>query len=130
MKYKYPYLKFRNQFYPLVPLKICSGKRYVNTFALVDSGASICLFKPEIANHLGIEVEEGEEILLEGISGKISIYLHKVTIQIGIDKFDATVGFSEEYTASFNLIGRKDFFDRFIISFNEKNKKLELLNVK
>lgn len=71
MKYEYPYVKFRNQYFPLIPLRIEFQKKHLNTFALVDSGASISLFKPEIATQLGIRIEKGKEILLEGISGKI-----------------------------------------------------------
>lgn len=126
MKYEYPYVKFRNQYFSLVPLKVEFKKRHINTLALVDSGASISLFKPEIATQLGIEVEKGKEILLEGISGKISIYLHQVLLQVGKIRFVATIGFSEEYTASFNLIGRKDFFHQFSITFDETRRRIKL----
>lgn len=126
MKYEYPYVKFRNQCFPLIPLRIEFQRKHLNTLALVDSGASISLFKPEIAIQLGIEVEKGKEILLEGISGKISIYLHRVSFQVGEKRFVATVGFSEEYVASFNLIGRKDFFANFLITFDEGRRKVKL----
>lgn len=126
MKYEYPYVKFRNQYFPLVPLKIKFKRKFINTLALVDSGASISLFKPEIATQLGIEVEKGKETLLEGISGKISIYLHQVLLQVEKIKFLTTISFSEEYTASFNLIGRKDFFNHFSITFDERKRRIKL----
>ena len=126
MKYEYPYVKFRNQYFPLIPLRIEFQKKHLNTLALVDSGASISLFKPEIATQLGIRIEKGKEILLEGISGKISIYLHQVSFQVGEKRFVATIGFSEEYTASFNLIGRKDFFTYFLITFDERRQRIKL----
>ena len=126
MKYKFNYLKLRNQYFPIIPIKLVSKNNLVYTSALIDSGASICLFKSEIANQLGINLEKGKEILLEGISGKISIYIHSVSVEIENTKHIIPIGFSDEYTASFNLIGRKGFFDKFQINFNEKHLLVEL----
>ena len=40
--------------------------------------------------------------------------------------FNCKIGFSAEYTASLNLIGRDNFFEHFLITFNESNRKLLL----
>jgi hypothetical protein len=39
--------------------------------------------------------------------------------------FDAAIGFSKQLGIGFNIIGRKDVFERFIVCFDEKEKFVE-----
>ena len=117
--YQFPYIKFHGKFYPLVPLTLRRGRYFVNTFALVDSGASISMFRPEIAKALHLPVKLKSGMRLDTASGRVNISVTKVGIEIEDTKFQAQVGFSHAYAASFNIIGREGFFHRFSICFNE-----------
>ena len=55
--YQFPYVRFLGKFYPLIPIALSRGPKSVNTFALLDSGASISVFRPEIAEALDIPSE-------------------------------------------------------------------------
>ncbi len=126
MKYGHSYLKIKNRFFPLIPIKLVSNKNIIDTLAYLDSGASISLFRIDIANQLDIDTESGEKIHLEGISGKITVYIHKLKIIVDDIEFILKVGFSEEYVASFNLLGRDNFFTKFLITFDEIKRKIVL----
>ena len=86
-------------------------------WALIDSGATVSIFRAEIAEALGIEIEKGEEIWLGGVGGHIKGYLHEVKIEAAGRKFLCPIVFSREYFVSFNLLGRQEFFKRFKIVF-------------
>ena len=126
MKYEYPYLKLRERFFPIIPIKLVSNDIIVDTLAYLDSGASVSLFRIDIANHMDIDIENGEKIQLEGISGKIIVYIHKLKIIVSDLEFILRIGFSEEYVASFNLLGRDNFFAKFLITFDEIKRKIIL----
>lgn len=114
------------QFFPVVPLRLKFGKKVIDSSALIDSGATISIFRTELAEGLGIEIEKGEEVYLTGVGGRIKGYLHKLKIETAGKKFFCPIIFSHEYMVSFNLLGRESFFKNFIIIFNEKEKKIEL----
>jgi hypothetical protein len=99
----------------------------VNTFALIDSGASISMFRPEIAKALHLPMKMRQGMRLDTASGRVDIAVVKVGIEIERTKFQARIGFSHTYAASFNIIGRESFFHRFSICFNEVMKTVILV---
>ena len=57
-----------------------------------------------------------------GDGGFIPIYIHKLDINLDNYKFSATVGFSERLGVEFNLLGRKDFFEKFDVTFSDSKR--------
>ena len=113
-------------FFPAIPLKIFKDEKFLPTIALIDSGATISIFRPDIAKYFGLEIETGEEIFLGGVGGRIKGYIHKLKINTGGKQFLLPIVFSQEYHVSFNLLGRDTFFENFLITFDERNLKLKL----
>lgn len=76
----------------------------------------------EVASLLGINYTKGERRLtMVGDGSSIPIYVHKVAVRIGDIWVKTTIGFSPQLGASINLLGQKDIFDRFDVTFS-KNK--------
>ena len=125
--YTFPYVRFHGKFYPLVPLTLKKGKTEVGTFALLDSGASISVFRPEIAKTLGIKPKKRGRMRLGTANGGVQIHTEKVGVAIEKTAFTARIGFSERYAANFNIIGREGFFTKFSICFNEIMKTVILV---
>jgi hypothetical protein len=113
--------------FPVVPLSLKSGNKKKEFFALVDSGATISIFRSEVADSLEIEVNGGKEIYLGGVGGRIKGYIHKLEIEIAGKQFICPVVFSSEYLVSFNLLGRASFFKQFRITFEEKDNRVTLV---
>lgn len=115
-----------SQFFPIVPLRLSLKTKKIDSSALVDSGATISVFRPDVAHDLSLTIESGKEIYLGGVGGRIKGYIHKLKIEIADKKFLCPIVFSREYTVSFNLLGRDAFFRQFRIIFEEKKNFLSL----
>lgn len=112
--------------FPVIDLFVSKSGGTARIFALVDSGATVSIFREDVAKQLNITIEEGEEIYLGGVGGRIKGYIHKLEIEIARKKILCPIVFSREYTVSFNLLGREAFFKHFKIIFEEKKKILVL----
>ena len=112
--------------FPVIPLSLKFSNRKKEFFALVDSGATISIFRSEVAESLGINVNNGKETYLGGVGGRIKGYIHKLKVEIAGKQFVCPIVFSYEYLVSFNLLGRAIFFEKFRIIFEEKKSKVIL----
>lgn len=113
-------------YFPIIPLYISTQNQQLKIYALIDSGATISVFKDEVAEQLGIVIERGKEIYLGGVGGRIKGYIHQLHFELAGKKFLCPVVFSHEYFVSFNLLGREVFFKSFRIVFEEKKKHVKL----
>jgi hypothetical protein len=93
--------------------------------ALIDSGASGCLFQAAIGRAIGIEIEKGVPAHTLGVSGPTKIYQHEVTIYIPGGPVVAQVGFSDDLPIA-GLLGMLGFFEHFKILFNPADLCVEL----
>nr|BAL59486.1 hypothetical conserved protein [Candidatus Acetothermum autotrophicum] len=121
---EFPYVNRRGQYYPVVPVTLHHGDREIRTEALIDSGASISTFQGDLAEPLGLVLEQGEKIYLQGIGGRVLGYVHEVQLQIGTEQIRCKIVFSSELISSVNLLGRVGFFEHFFVSFDERNHKV------
>lgn len=123
---KFPYIKLRGRYLPIVPLKIKGEAGWIIYNAFVDSGAGYSVFQADVAEDLNLKLEEGKrEYVTVGDGSLIIIYIHQLEIQICDEKFEAGIGFSKQLGIGFNIIGRKGIFERFLICFDEKEKVIE-----
>ena len=123
---KLPYLKFRDKFLPIVSIWLKGSEEWVEFKAFVDSGAGYSIFKAEMAEILGLQLEDGKESYVTvGDGSLIKVYLRDVRVRIADKEFEAAVGFSRHLGIGFNVIGRLDIFERFTICFDESEKMIE-----
>lgn len=123
----FPYKKdARGAFFPIIPLSFHFRNKGKRVFALIDSGATVSIFRSEVADALGVTIEDGKEIFLGGVGGHIRGYIHNLNIEVARKSFVCPIVFSREYTVSFNLLGREAFFTQFAITFEEKKQRVEL----
>jgi TPP-dependent trihydroxycyclohexane-1,2-dione (THcHDO) dehydratase len=110
-----------------VPIELLN-KQWVIFDAYVDSGASYSIFHTDVAEILGIDIERTAKkiYVTVGDGSQIVVYLHKIEVKFAGEQFWATIGFSRNLGIGFNLIGMKDIFDRFKITFDNRNKILEV----
>lgn len=122
-----PYQKAPDgRIFPIISLKIHHREETIEVFALVDSGATTSIFRPEVANKLRLKIEDGKELDLHGVGGWIKGYLHKLDVEVAGKKFKCPIIFSYEYTVSLNLLGREGFFKKFVVIFDEKRREVRL----
>jgi hypothetical protein len=122
----FPYMRKGEQHFPVVDITLALSVRPLTVTALADSGASFSVFRAEILEYLGIQLEQGKRVYLEGIGGRILGYLHRLPARVGEKAFAFRAVFSRELTVSFNLLGRDNFFQQFLITFDERAKTVQL----
>ena len=123
----FPYLRKGDQYFPVVDIALAVvSRRSLTVKALVDSGASYSVFRAEVLEYLGIPLRRGERLSLEGIGGRILGYRHRIPAQVGATRFLFTVVFSQELAVSFNLLGRENFFQQFLVTFDERGRSIRL----
>lgn len=127
VRYKFPYARFHGKSYPLIPVTLSRGRRRVNTFALLDSGASISVFRPEIAKALRVSNKGRSQMRLGTGGGGVDIRISKIHMQIKDTRFMANIGFADGLAPRFNILGREGFFRHFSICFNEIMKTVILV---
>ncbi|MFQ5711892.1 MAG: hypothetical protein ACE5GD_08970 [Candidatus Geothermarchaeales archaeon] len=113
---KIPYTTLRGRRLPLATLEI----RGVIFTAYVDSGATYSVFHSGEAEIIGVDVEKGRwTTLTVGDGHEIPVYLHTLPVIFLDRKFEAIIGFTNKLRMGFNILGRKDFFEKFTICFND-----------
>jgi len=123
---KFKYALRRDKEFPIIPVTLISKNLEIDTDALIDSGANISVFREEIAECLEIAIENGEEILLHGLGGRIVGYMHELTVKVDDEEFPCKVVFSRELTVGLNILGRAGFFEYFQVTINERKKEIIL----
>lgn len=136
---KFPYAKFplprKSDLFgpsllkPIIPVKVSAGKKEINYFTLIDSGADFCIFDAGVGEYLDIDVRSGESMEFGGIQnqGGAEAFLHEVTINIGGWDYKTTIGFSYDIAPhGYGILGQKGFFDLFVVKFDYKKEEIEL----
>ena len=126
---KFKYAARRDREFPLIPITLIKENVEIDTDALIDSGANISVFREEIAECLEIVIEDGEEILLQGLGGRIVGYIHELKVRVDDEEFPCKVVFSKELTVGLNILGREGFFEYFQVTFNERGKEVILVKI-
>ncbi|MEA2639104.1 MAG: hypothetical protein QOF51_498 [Chloroflexota bacterium] len=114
------YKRLRGQLAPVITFGIRLGDVWQAVDAYVDSGAAYTVLTHRIAEGIGFDYKRGQPLqLLVGDGRSMSIYLHRLELQIGTIRFDAAVGFTEQLGLPFNVLGRADVFSRFTVCFDD-----------
>ncbi len=121
---KFPYKIYRNILCPIITLEISQ----IGIDAYVDSGAFYSIFSIQEADLIGIDYKKGKQGgALVGDGNIIPVYFHYLPIIIGNISVKAMIGFSPRLGIGFNLLGRKDIFERFIVIFDDVKKTITFL---
>ncbi len=121
--FSFPYKRFFNDYYPIIKIHLKSPNGITALEEYVDSGASTSIFNVSVAHDLGIDYTKGKRhMALVGNGAHMPMYIHKIPIKIGNIWVKTRVGFSPELGSSINLLGQKDIFDSFKITFDTLGK--------
>jgi len=127
----FPYLEYRQRKAPIVPVALKGKNEWKQTTAYVDSGATYSIFKVEEAERLGLNLKSGKkDFVVVGDGSYIPIYLHRLTVKIGDEELKATIAFSPNLGVGFNLLGRKDIFSHFDVTFSDSKERITFTSTK
>ncbi len=93
--------------------------------AIIDSGASRCMFHASIGRFIGLDIEKGEIEETAGITGNARTYLHDIVLYIPGGPLIIRAAFSEELPTA-GLLGMNGFFEHFKVTFDPTGKHCDL----
>ena len=118
---------------PSILAVFSNGQEKLELYALVDSGADMSAMDYRIAEKLHLNLD-GKKVVSYGVSGAVKSVITEVTIELGKGHEHYTLSIpirvlftKSDYIAP-TLIGRKGFFDKFRITFDEYNQKVIMKN--
>jgi hypothetical protein len=121
----FPYKMYKNMPCPIIKFSLCAQKKWIDVESYVDSGASVSLFSIIDAQRLGLDYRTGKRTYsMVGDGNLIPVYLHKLQAKLGNKAFKAAIGFSPSLGVGFNLMGRRDFFSQFDITFSDASRTI------
>lgn len=84
--------------------------------ALIDSGATRCLFHADIGRHLGLDIQKGDYEKTQGIGGATDSWVHPVRLYAFGAPHEIHAGFKENLPIA-GILGMNGFFDHFLVTF-------------
>lgn len=126
----FPYKIYKGFACPIITFELKGHNNWIGIDAYVDSGASFTILSIQEANRLRIDYEKGKQTFITvGDGSLIPVYLHMMPVKIGNIVFKAAIGFSPRLGVGFNLIGRKDIFSYFDITFSDSKKTISFIPI-
>ena len=108
--------------FPALPVQISNLAKHSQPTkrfeAIIDSGASRCIFHTSIGRAIGFDIERGRKEDTTGVSGgPTTIYVHNVGLYVPGGMVRIEAGFSDSLPIA-GLLGRVGFFEHFKITFD------------
>jgi hypothetical protein len=118
---------------PLVPVTFSNGDESFDTIGLIDSGADVTAINQEMAEVLGLDLS-GPIEKSYGIGGSIDTVRSKVKIIIANkhEKYSMTIPIIVLLIDDKKIppiLGRKGFFDEFIVTLDDNREKIQLKKI-
>ncbi len=108
----------------ILPVVLRFASEEVKAEAFLDTGSTYCVFKPQFARMLEIDVESGDAIRLSTALGLFTAYGHTLTLEtLGLE-FETKVYFAEHVGLPRNVLGRRGWLDRVRLGIIEHEAKL------
>ena len=110
----------------IVPVELEFADKLVRTDASIDTGATFCVFKRELAAALDIDVESGTPLRFSTVTGTFQAYGHIVTLKTFGYSFDTMVYFAAFEAFTRNVLGRRGWLDQVQLGLIEYESTLYL----
>ncbi len=93
--------------------------------AVIDSGASRCIFHGSLGRFIGLDIEKGTVEETQGVNGICRTYLHDIALHAPGGIISCRAGFSDDLPIA-GLLGMNGFFDHFKVVFDPTGQRCEL----
>lgn len=85
---------------------------FVDLTAKLDTGATFCIFERGQGEALHLDIETGQETLINTPTGTFTAYGHDVVLQFLDYELSTTVYFAADYAFNRNVLGREGWLNR------------------
>jgi len=109
-----------------VPVELKAGENSVRLAASIDTGATFCIFRNELAEALGLDLASGALKRFRTANSSFEAFGHEVEIAVlGVTTF-STVYFFADASINKNVLGRVGWLDRVRLGLVDHDTKVYL----
>jgi hypothetical protein len=108
---------------PIAKVQLQGDEGWVSEFIYVDSGADFTLIPYKLGRFLGFKHIDEEIHEIQGVSGAVPVIFKTVNMRLGEYIFKVKIAWSQLEEVPL-LLGRLGVFDRFDVTFRQKDKKV------
>ncbi len=120
---EFAYTYYKGLYIPVVPLQLNHGSEWFEHWAFVDSGATYSVFNAREASNMELDLDSSmQRMIVVGDGSFIPASFVKMPMRIGDVELEIEIGFSERLGVGFNLLGRKDLFEKFQVCFSDSKR--------
>lgn len=109
-----------------VPVILKSGNETVECQAKLDTGSNNCIFRRQIGELLGIDIESGVFQEMGTVTGGFPTYGHEVSLSVLGVETTATVYFAADENFPRNFLGQQGWLDRVRLGLIDYDRLLYL----
>jgi hypothetical protein len=114
------------RFLPLLPIRVWHGRDSLDIDALVDSGAEHTVLSVEIAEELGIDLSDADDVTVVAAGGgELDGWKTTVTFQLSRRRCRAPAIFSETGKRR-AILGQVGFFAYFTVTFRYRKREMDI----
>jgi hypothetical protein len=103
----------------VLPVIIAANGQAQTDKAAIDNGSELCIFQYDVAERLGLRIEQGIEAQVSALGTIIRVYGHEVTLTLGDLSVDLFVYFPAYQHIPRNLLGRQGLLRRFLVGLDD-----------
>ncbi|MCX6750016.1 MAG: retropepsin-like aspartic protease [Candidatus Pacearchaeota archaeon] len=117
---------------PYIPIELHGekGTLWVETYALLDSGADISVIPKDFAELIGVKMD-GKPTIANGLGGEVNVVNSRMNVKMKGDRttyeFNIPVQVILDESKIPVLLGRDGFFSYFRIEFDHNNERIRLI---
>jgi hypothetical protein len=122
---RYDYAVFRDAKAPVIPVEFWGKGRWHHLWMYVDSGASFTILHTYEARRLGVSLSRCKKFfVVTAGERRIPVFVKILRLRMGRSVLKTEVGFCRELGGAFNILGRKDVFEKFRVIFDDRRECL------
>ncbi len=114
------------RYLPLVPITAFGAAGEMDVLALIDSGAEHSVFGLDLAERLGVPLDDAQSVVIVGVGGQESAaFLTDISLKLGSYHWIGPAVFSAAVSQR-AILGQAGFFKYFTVVFRRKKLQLEI----
>jgi hypothetical protein len=98
-------------------LPVAHAPRTKRFEAIIDSGATRCMFHADIGRFLGLDIKTGQRERTQGIGGSEETWIHQIFLYLPGGPVSIYAAFKENLPLA-GLLGMNGFFEHFTVAFD------------
>jgi hypothetical protein len=95
-----------------LPITLHHGEQKTESEAQIDTGASCCIFRRDLGEGIGLDIESGFRQEINTVTGSFTTYGHPVMVSVLGFQFQSFVYFATAEGFNRNVLGRSGWLDR------------------